>query len=227
MISSVILCVITSIVAYYSYLKKREAQQLIAHTYLVIEQSLLVLTSFKDAETNQRGYFVTGDTVLLNMYYTTIRDMKEKVSKLRSLTLANPTQTTLIDSSISPYIDQRAREINETIQKHEREYDHAKSYISSRQARANFENLIDILEERERAMLKVHYEDLATMTSFNEWLIYSSLLLIGSTSVLAILTIRRVQNMNIQLFNALEQAKALLNTGLPSRPASFSKRTKN
>src|SRR5580698_5769252 len=66
---SLLILIITSVASYSSIYNLLGASKWVDHTDSVIQATNNVLSTLKDAETGQRGYLLTGDTVYLRPYY--------------------------------------------------------------------------------------------------------------------------------------------------------------
>jgi PAS domain S-box-containing protein len=67
-------------------------------SHAVIEESELLLTRAVDAETGQRAYLLTGDTVFLEPYVGARKDISGYMDSLRVLTQREPTQRRRLDT---------------------------------------------------------------------------------------------------------------------------------
>jgi len=67
-------------------------------SHAVIEESDLLLTRAVDAETGQRAYLLTGDTVFLDPYRGARKDINGYLDSLRLLTQREPTQRARLDA---------------------------------------------------------------------------------------------------------------------------------
>ena len=66
--------------------------QLVRHTYQVINELEVTLSTLKDAETGERGYIITGLDAYLEPYQNAVAQIDAQVGKLRELTVDNPSQ---------------------------------------------------------------------------------------------------------------------------------------
>ncbi|HEY5915802.1 MAG TPA: CHASE3 domain-containing protein, partial [Chryseolinea sp.] len=70
----------------------------IRHSNQVLKTLETVLSSVKDAETSQRGYQLTRDTMFLEPYKLSSRTLPSELSKLNSLVKENPEQSKRVDT---------------------------------------------------------------------------------------------------------------------------------
>src|SRR6266849_5059623 len=101
-------------VAYRSISGLASTSQLVTHTHQVLEHIAEVLSLFKDAETGQRGYVITGDETFLEPYQTAVGSVHNVVKDLRQLTADNPNQQKRIDEA-EPLIAGKLAELKQTI----------------------------------------------------------------------------------------------------------------
>src|SRR5580692_3994716 len=69
----------------------------VAHSHLVLEDLVHLLSLMKDAETGQRGFVITGDDAYLEPYAEALPNVPKTVANLRSLTADNPHQQRRLD----------------------------------------------------------------------------------------------------------------------------------
>ena len=101
-------------VAYRSITSLTNANQLITHTYKVVEDVAEVLSLLKDAESGQRGYIITGDDTFLEPYQAGVAGVPAVIKDLRELTSDNPHQQKRIDEA-EPLIAAKVAELKLTI----------------------------------------------------------------------------------------------------------------
>jgi len=95
-------------------LQEDEDQKWVSHTHLVTEKLDAALADLVDAETNQRGYLITGEDSYLNPYRSAANAVYEDAHTLRKLTADNPTQQRSLDE-IEPLIALKLAELDDRI----------------------------------------------------------------------------------------------------------------
>jgi PAS domain S-box-containing protein len=96
--AGLLLLVVVGVIIYISldsFIKKAD---LVLHTQQVSYASEKLISAIKDAETGQRGYFITGDSTYLTPYISGIDSMGHHLTVLRRLTADNRSQQVRIDS---------------------------------------------------------------------------------------------------------------------------------
>jgi len=68
------------------------------HTVTVMSEAAEALSALKDAETGQRGFIITGDSVYLTPYLEARESLAVHRARLRALTADNPAQQQRLDS---------------------------------------------------------------------------------------------------------------------------------
>jgi CHASE3 domain sensor protein len=76
------------------------------HTFEVLDQVNQIDADFSKAESNLRGYLISGDAQYLDVYGTTVKSLNSEVRELRRLTADNPNQQRRLDS-LEPLIADR------------------------------------------------------------------------------------------------------------------------
>src|SRR5262249_50608248 len=79
-------------VSYRSVATLSETSLWVTHTHVVLEHLVQVLRYVVDAETNQRGYIITGEEALLTPYHLAVEGVTHTLKELRELTADNPRQ---------------------------------------------------------------------------------------------------------------------------------------
>ncbi|MFS2033581.1 CHASE3 domain-containing protein [Polaromonas sp. CT11-55] len=79
-----------------SYDKSMDAMDEVAHAHLTRSHVQRLLRDVLDAETGQRGYLLTGDTMYLEPYKAAIADIGQTQDQLRELLAARPDQASTL-----------------------------------------------------------------------------------------------------------------------------------
>ncbi|HEY9747399.1 MAG TPA: CHASE3 domain-containing protein, partial [Allocoleopsis sp.] len=102
-------------VSYHHILRLIHNNALVTHSQAVIITLERMLSTLKDAETGQRGYLLSGSTRYLTPYNSAIAQIHQRVEQLQTLTRDNRNQQQRL-RLLQPLIDEKLRELNETIQ---------------------------------------------------------------------------------------------------------------
>src|ERR1700749_3522558 len=103
-----VVVVINAAFAFHAVNKLLASEDLVEHTWKVINQVERVMGSAKDAETGNRGYLITGDEAYLQPYNDALRDLPIELAAFRKLTADNPSQQRRI-SEMEAVLDQRLK----------------------------------------------------------------------------------------------------------------------
>jgi methyl-accepting chemotaxis protein len=101
-------------VSFNSTAKLIDSAEWVRHTHEVLNGLDEVLSAFKDAETGQRGYIITGEARYLEPYKGAREVADQKLTHLRELTADNPVQQQRL-TAIEPLVASKFAELQETI----------------------------------------------------------------------------------------------------------------
>jgi signal transduction histidine kinase/CHASE3 domain sensor protein len=87
-------------VSYKHTIALRESTELLVHSYRIQIKLEQLLSCLKDAETGQRGFIISGDSLFLQPYNTARAEVNKQYSELAS-TLSNPDQKHNLDSLVT------------------------------------------------------------------------------------------------------------------------------
>jgi signal transduction histidine kinase len=83
-----------------------DSRALVAHTRDVIDRAQAMFSALQDAETGERGYVITGDSVYLEPYHRGVETLRTDTTALRALIRDNSAQRARLDS-LSPILRER------------------------------------------------------------------------------------------------------------------------
>lgn len=86
--------------ALYNFRALQRAVEWVDHTRLVIDRSEVLLARAVDAESGQRGYLLTGDSVFLSPGRAARDDAQQALADVRRLTMYSPRQQARIDTIV-------------------------------------------------------------------------------------------------------------------------------
>ncbi len=87
----------------------------VLHTHEVLNETQILSGAMKDAETGQRGYLLTTNSVYLEPYHNGVLTAKESFVKLKALTSDNPSQQHSLNS-IEKQMRLKFQEMEETVE---------------------------------------------------------------------------------------------------------------
>jgi signal transduction histidine kinase len=128
----------------------------VEHTVQVISQAAEALSALKDAETGQRGFIITGDSVYLVPYLQARESVSAHLITLRALTADNPSQQRRLDT-LDRVANDKLAELAATIAlRRSSGFDAAVAQVRTDRGRQSMEAaraLISRIESEERGLL--------------------------------------------------------------------------
>jgi PAS domain S-box-containing protein len=113
-VGSALLILLVGILSFAAVNRLLEATNRVEHTAEVIDVANGVLSGLKDAETGQRGYIITGDSLYLEPYRTARMTVADGLRRLRELTAGNSSQERRLDT-LALLIANKQAELDESI----------------------------------------------------------------------------------------------------------------
>ena len=104
------LCVVGT-ASYLSVVRLNNAVAWVAHTQEVLSSSKALLAAVTDAESDERGYVITGDKFFVELYQRDAERIQAELTRLRSFTGTSAAQRHYLDS-LAPLIVERLRNIS-------------------------------------------------------------------------------------------------------------------
>jgi signal transduction histidine kinase/CHASE3 domain sensor protein len=114
-IISLLLIVLISVLSYKHINSLSQSAKQVMHTHKVQIELEQLISNLKDAETGQRGYLITKDSVFLQPFINARVRVNESFNTLKILTADNPKQQTNLDS-LYLMIDVRFKTLSHTLQ---------------------------------------------------------------------------------------------------------------
>jgi methyl-accepting chemotaxis protein len=155
-------------VAYRSITSLTNANQLITHTYKVLEDVAEVFSLLKDAETGQRGYIITADEAFLEPYQTGVAGVRAVIKDLRQLTFDNAHQQKRIDEA-EPLIAAKLAELKLSIDMRRKGNLEETTRIvrggEGKKIMDDLRRILDQMDREERDLLKQRVDEVAAAAS--------------------------------------------------------------
>ncbi len=119
----------------------------VEHTQQVLEKINALRVSLKDAESDQRGFIITGQPDYLNRFYEAQRNIREEYQELRLLVGDNPQQIKLLDQ-LFPVIRKRIELLDRAITLRQNQgLPAALKFIGTGQSKAAMDEAYALFEE--------------------------------------------------------------------------------
>ncbi|MFY9752336.1 MAG: diguanylate cyclase [Candidatus Acidiferrales bacterium] len=109
---AITLFVLVLSISFRSILRARETEEWVRHTHVTIESLDDLSTDLTEAESNQRGFLLTGDNSYLESTNGAMQDIQELMAKLRALTDDNPQQRQRLHE-LTPAVDEMTQLIRQ------------------------------------------------------------------------------------------------------------------
>jgi signal transduction histidine kinase/CHASE3 domain sensor protein len=113
-VAAVFLLVFISSITYRHTIALNDSSRRVMHTYKVQMELEQLFSVLKDAETGQRGFIITQDTVFLRPYVDANEKIKKSHNALKLLTVDNPLQQNNLDT-LSYLINERFKILSNTL----------------------------------------------------------------------------------------------------------------
>lgn len=214
LIFSIISVLASAVITHYNTVEKRRSTELVMRRYQAIAASEYLLSLMKDMETGQRGYVVTKDSEFLEPYNKAKNLVDEQIDSLKKLFSGDPKQLKFLEDSIVETLNNKRKELDYSINlvnafgkdsAANRESEKiGKVYMDSLQI------LTDRLSHHERALLSKHLTSLERNTRIEDSVRFFAFLLIGVTSLVALLALVSKQKNIIRLIGNLEASNQSL-----------------
>jgi len=155
--------------SYRSFQQRAEGARLVSHTLEITARLEVILSTFQDAETGQRGFLLTGDEHYLEPYDRAIAAFDGELRQLRAAITDNPQQLDRFE-----VLDRSGRskmaELKQTIDlRHSGRPDSALAVVKTDRGKREMDNLraaIAAMKEAERRLLDTRTQELAAASSF-------------------------------------------------------------
>ncbi len=112
---SFFILIVSSVASYISISKLIESSGMVAHTRNVISATDGILSDLQDAETGQRGFYLTGKESFLEPYINSLKSLPGSLKVAKDLSFDNPVQSKRLDT-LSNLIDLRINVLRELVQ---------------------------------------------------------------------------------------------------------------
>lgn len=97
-IAAIMVVAIVTVVAYKTIKSASNADERVAHTHQVIENTLTIISKLSDVEASRDRYLLSGNSKQLDNYYQSVHTIIPDLQDLRTLVMDNPEQVRNVDS---------------------------------------------------------------------------------------------------------------------------------
>jgi signal transduction histidine kinase len=114
-IGSALVVLLVGLMTYEATRRARESTMQVRHTHQVTESLERLLSDIKDAETGQRGYLLTGDSVYLQPYNSAVSAISGDMARVRTLVGSDSLHAVQL-ARIGPLVTARLAKIDSTLE---------------------------------------------------------------------------------------------------------------
>lgn len=167
------LCVliVTTAASVYSIYQLLESQRWVQHTQAVLMNLETVISRTKDAETGQRGYLLTGQTLFLEPYEGAQEEVWEAFEQVSVLTVDNAEQQGDI-KKLENLVRTRFTLLARSVDKKRAGLPiNWQNIEKGRRLMIELRSLINVMEGRERVLLEQRTKKNYTFSVFTPWLV--------------------------------------------------------
>ncbi|GAB1445775.1 hypothetical protein MASR2M41_14990 [Flammeovirgaceae bacterium] len=205
---SIILTVLSGIITYYNGLQNKEVVNAIIHAYNVIHQSEKTVSALRDMETGQRGFSISNDSSYLETYLVGKANIKFYLDTLTSLVGDDPRQLLLLENHIKPSAALKEAITDTTISLFKNHgLQSAIHIISNKEGKAVMDTirlLMADVAQLEGSLLNTRTLRWNNIKYWEDAIRFSSFGLIGLTSFIALISLKRKNEQNRNLLNSLK-----------------------
>ncbi|GEA52144.1 diguanylate cyclase [Vibrio inusitatus NBRC 102082] len=183
------------------FLESRSENKLqwVIHTNEVMQTSGELLNAISDAETGQRGYFLTGQSYYLEPYFRSRDEIKSIWGELKSLTADNQQQQELLDELVED-IDSKLEDLATTISLYNEQPAEAIEMVRTNVGKKYMDDIrrnLSLFNSEERRLLEERKGD------YREARAYITMMIVIETIVMLFLAFFTIVTVNRTLFNPL------------------------
>jgi len=220
-IAASVLLISLSVFSYFRLNNLLQSSSMLNHTNIVKLELESIFSRIKDADSEQRGYVLTKDTIYISQFKKTIANIRQRQQKLKELTLDNYSQRRNIEV-LNQLIDKRIVHM-EAVLNDVKQVPTLKitteRWLQARAIMRELRQQTDKMVNEEHFLLKMRTKSLVKETALNP--LFTVLLVMGSILIL-ILSYHAV-NKELKISNTLKsdleeknESLALMNKELES-----------
>ena len=226
LIVSIMLTVISGIITHYAIKESEERVDIVLRTREVMHESAALLSLLKDAETVHRDYLISQDSAFLKPYYTARQHLQQRLIRLEKMVLDNPEQVQLLNNHIEPLIRRKLHSLEHLIRSFTKvdANDNLQALTLGHKRLDSLRTYLATFNQQEENLLTARMATLQRTLSTQRKVRYMSFLLIGLTSILALITITKKQDRNDELIKTLNGINASLEEKVKERTLALQKK---
>jgi PAS domain S-box-containing protein len=218
---SIALTLLSAVITFFAIRESRDRLNTVFHTYKAIALGNRMLSLLKDAEAGQRGYLLTNDSLYLEPYIISEKEIPPLVDSMLSALSDNPAQTKYLKEIIVPLIHRKRARLEGTLNVF------ATSGLEVTQTRIRTNEGMKIMDSlryhlarfnaTEEALLSQRVGTMTNSLDRSNLTRYISFILIALVSLVAFLALGRSHKQNKELILKLEQSNNSLEDKIKER----------
>jgi PAS domain S-box-containing protein len=218
---SIALTLLSAVITYFAIRESRDRLNTVFHTYKAIAFGNRMLSLLKDAEAGQRGYLLTNDSLYLEPYIISEKEIPPLVDSMLSAVSDNPAQAKYLNEIIVPLIHRKRARLEGTLNVF------ATSGLRETQTRIRTNEGMKIMDSlryhlarfntTEEALLAQRVGTMTNSLDRSNLTRYISFILIALVSLVAFLALGRYHKQNKELILKLEQSNNSLEDKIKER----------
>lgn len=188
---SIFILLLSSVASYISITKLNESTEQVDHTRDILDALESILSDLKDAETGQRGFYLTGKQSFLEPYERSLKSLPGSLAVAKDLVKHNPAQIKRLDT-LSTLINSRVNILKKLVDLKNtggtisiNQLEQGKAYMD--QCR----DLINAIKSAENQQLEVRTKSLKKFTNYTSSLILAATLFAIGITIVFYLRIRK------------------------------------
>lgn len=182
------------------------------HSYRVKVELETTLSTFKDAQSNKRGFVLTEDSAFYHGFYTNIRSLSTNLNKIDSLLKDNPIQLKNAQT-LRTLIYERIQSMKLVVADIPNAKSSIQSYASGKLMMDKIRNHIVKMNYEEDKLLKAHTALFNKETSMSPFIIF---LLLLSAIIIVIAAYYRIMN-DLKISEAMKKEREAINEKLKEK----------
>jgi signal transduction histidine kinase len=217
---SILLIIASIVITVYHVRQKREATDLVIHTYAVIQIGNDVYSQLLEIENDRIQYYVKGDTSVKESFVLAQQKLQRDIEELKSL-VKIPQAVTIMNDKIIPLINERL--ISDKLNSVTPAVAAIKfPYLTDQKLMNEVQEAFQKLDAIESEALVERQADLSRIYRFSSYFLLISFGLIGITSAIAWISLRSRQKEIDHLLDSLQEWNLSLERKVDERTKEIS-----
>ncbi|MBA3647113.1 MAG: CHASE3 domain-containing protein [Chitinophagales bacterium] len=201
-----------------SFNKMEANEKMVQHTHLALRNFEILRSNLIDAETNYRGFLITGDTSFMSAFKASRDSMEHRVKQLDTIVSDNPRQLLLLDT-LKKDIQKRVNAFSQSLDQETSQASSKESYAIIYQSQRLLDQMgaiIDSAEKEENVLMKQRNKEQEAATHQTRITIIIFTIMVLSILLVALVTIISELNKRAALEELLKSVLDASPSGIQS-----------